>query len=88
MSPNERLAARAREVCAKGESNVQSPCVSVCRMSSASHLCLGCFRTLEEIALWGRMDDESKLGVWRSILRRIDRHAAPTMPQRERAEDA
>jgi predicted Fe-S protein YdhL (DUF1289 family) len=71
MSPNERLAKRARLVCDTVTSDVPSPCISLCRMSSVTQLCLGCFRTLDEIALWGRMDDGSKLEVWRSVQERV-----------------
>ena len=36
---------------------VASPCVSLCRMDADSGWCLGCLRTLDEIALWGSLDD-------------------------------
>jgi uncharacterized protein len=58
------LAARATAL------NVPSPCLSVCRMSRGSALCEGCFRTLEEIAAWGRMDDAAKRVVWGFIVQR------------------
>jgi predicted Fe-S protein YdhL (DUF1289 family) len=51
--------------------DVPSPCVSVCRMNPASELCEGCFRTLDEIADWSRMDDDGKRAVWRAIGERI-----------------
>jgi len=43
---------------------VPSPCVNVCRMHEASGLCVGCHRTLDEIAQWSVMDDEAKHAVW------------------------
>jgi len=39
---------------------VPSPCTSVCRMDPASRWCLGCARTLPEIAAWAGLDDEAK----------------------------
>lgn len=36
-----------------------TPCVGVCRMD-ASGLCLGCRRTLAEIARWGTMSNEER----------------------------
>ena len=42
---------------------VASPCVSVCRMSPASGLCEGCFRTIDEIAHWSLFDDDEKRAV-------------------------
>ena len=47
--------------------DVPSPCVSVCRMEAASGLCMGCLRTLEEIAGWSGLEDACKRRVWRSI---------------------
>ncbi len=42
---------------------VQSPCVSVCRISLAKETCDGCYRTLEEIARWRDMTDAEQLEV-------------------------
>ena len=47
-----------------------SPCISVCRMDAATGLCEGCFRTLEEIAAWSRMDDTEKRAVWDRLVAR------------------
>lgn len=44
-----------------------SPCVSVCEMNEASASCKGCFRTLDEIAVWSILDDEEKHAVWTAI---------------------
>lgn len=33
-------------------------------MSPATGLCEGCWRTIDEIAAWSRMDDEEKRVVW------------------------
>ena len=78
MTPYERLAQRARHVVGTTATDVPSPCVSLCRMSSKTELCLGCFRTLDEIALWGRMADASKLEVWHAIRDRIAQHHRAT----------
>lgn len=45
---------------------IASPCVSVCRISDQTGLCVGCLRTLEEIALWSQYANEEKAEVlWR-----------------------
>jgi predicted Fe-S protein YdhL (DUF1289 family) len=41
-----------------GETPV-SPCIGVCRMD-ADGLCVGCRRTLAEIACWGTMDNDER----------------------------
>lgn len=44
-------------------SEVASPCVGLCRIEPASQWCEGCFRTLDEITVWSRLDDTSKRQV-------------------------
>jgi hypothetical protein len=51
--------------------NVPSPCISVCRMDAATGLCEGCFRTIDEIRVWGMLPDDRKRDVWRLIEERI-----------------
>lgn len=43
--------------------HVPSPCISVCTMDDASGLCVGCFRTLDEIAAWSALDAAARRGV-------------------------
>jgi predicted Fe-S protein YdhL (DUF1289 family) len=40
---------------------ILTPCVKVCVVDGESGLCLGCFRTLPEIARWAAFDDETRL---------------------------
>ena len=42
---------------------IKTPCIKVCIVDGESGLCLGCFRTLPEIARWGALDDETRDGV-------------------------
>ena len=46
---------------------VPSPCTSVCRMNADTGLCEGCFRTLDEIAAWSRMEEHEKRAVWQRL---------------------
>ena len=39
---------------------VSSPCVKVCQMDPQRGLCLGCARTLDEIARWSSMSDAER----------------------------
>lgn len=54
---------------------VPSPCISVCRMDAATALCVGCLRTIDEIAAWGMLDDDARRDVWTEIARRRARIA-------------
>lgn len=49
---------------------VASPCVSLCQMDEASGWCLGCLRTLDEIASWATLDDAAKRGVLQGLAQR------------------
>ncbi len=44
-----------------------SPCVSICTINDDSGLCEGCFRTLDEIAVWSQLDNAAKHEVWSRI---------------------
>jgi predicted Fe-S protein YdhL (DUF1289 family) len=56
---------------------IPSPCNSVCRMDPHTRWCLGCQRTLDEIAAWSTMQDADKRRVWEQL----DRRRASTLPQ-------
>jgi predicted Fe-S protein YdhL (DUF1289 family) len=40
--------------------HVPSPCISVCELDANGRICVGCFRTLDEIAAWGSLDATAK----------------------------
>ncbi|MGU3576427.1 DUF1289 domain-containing protein [Brucellaceae bacterium C25G] len=42
---------------------ITSPCVLVCNIDDQTGLCLGCARTLQEIARWSTMSDIQKKEV-------------------------
>ena len=62
---------------------VASPCIGVCRMDEASGLCVGCLRTLDEIALWSVLDDDDRRAVWGALSQR--RQRLPPAPAAERS---
>jgi predicted Fe-S protein YdhL (DUF1289 family) len=39
---------------------IKTPCVQVCAVDGQSGLCLGCFRTLPEIAGWSRLTEAER----------------------------
>ena len=49
---------------------IASPCINVCQMDPASGLCRGCFRTLDEIARWARIDDAERVTIINAAARR------------------
>lgn len=44
-----------------------SPCTKVCVMDAENRYCLGCARTLGEIARWGEMTDEERAEIMASL---------------------
>ena len=52
-----------------------TPCVGICRMD-AEGLCVGCRRTLVEIARWGTMDDDERRR-WIAEVQPVRRAARP-----------
>lgn len=58
-----------------------SPCTNLCRIDAESGLCLGCFRTLDEIARWSRLDDGARDAILVAVAgRRQTAAALPSEP--------
>ncbi len=58
---------------------VPSPCVNICRMDEVTGWCVGCQRTLSEIAAWSTMGAEAKREVWAQLPRRRGPEPAPPL---------
>ncbi len=50
---------------------IESPCTNVCEIDAASSLCLGCARSLDEIARWGSTDDADRRAILASLPARL-----------------
>ncbi len=68
LMPNPRSAADADD-----PNRVASPCISVCKIDEASGLCVGCLRTLDEIAAWSVLDASEKRAVIAALAIRKNR---------------
>ncbi|HYI31659.1 MAG TPA: DUF1289 domain-containing protein [Bradyrhizobium sp.] len=49
----------------------ETPCIAVCIMDPRTSLCLGCGRTLPEIARWHRMDSAERQAVMSQLSGRM-----------------
>jgi predicted Fe-S protein YdhL (DUF1289 family) len=47
---------------------IPSPCENICQLNPQTGYCIGCLRTLDEIADWLEMSNDEKLG----LLARLD----------------
>ena len=50
----------------------ETPCIAVCMIDPRTNLCLGCGRTLPEIARWHRMDSAERLAVMALLPARME----------------
>ena len=49
-----------------------TPCIRVCVIDREAGLCLGCGRTLAEIAAWGSLPDEERLRIMAELPDRLE----------------
>lgn len=52
---------------------VESPCVKLCVVHPEERICIGCYRTIEEIATWSRMTPEARRAVMADLPERAPR---------------
>ena len=52
---------------------METPCVNVCLLDSEFGLCLGCGRTLDEIANWASMTDGERRVIMAALPARLER---------------
>ncbi|BAJ03019.1 DUF1289 domain-containing protein [Shewanella violacea] len=48
---------------------IHSPCVAKCGLNDED-ICMGCYRTIDEIVAWGTGDDGFKADVWVKLAKR------------------
>lgn len=52
---------------------IDSPCVKICQIHPRAGLCVGCFRTLDEIANWSVMSAPARRAVMADLPGRAQR---------------
>jgi predicted Fe-S protein YdhL (DUF1289 family) len=55
---------------------IATPCIKVCVVDGESGLCMGCYRTLAEVASWARLDEAARSAVMADLSSRPSRVAA------------
>jgi hypothetical protein len=51
--------------------STESPCIAVCLIDPKTGLCLGCGRTLPEIARWPRLDRTERHAIMAGLAQRM-----------------
>ena len=46
---------------------IESPCVQICVIHPAERICTGCYRTIDEIARWSRMEPEERRTIMQEL---------------------
>jgi len=54
---------------------VSSPCIKTCAVSGQTGLCIGCGRTLNEIARWGSLTEEERRAIMAVLPERLAANA-------------
>lgn len=54
---------------------VQSPCVKLCTIHPAERICVGCFRSIDEISAWSRMTPAERSKIMADLPARAPRLA-------------
>ncbi|MEO8848472.1 MAG: DUF1289 domain-containing protein [Casimicrobiaceae bacterium] len=61
----------ARDVRTRDRDEVASPCISVCVLDPGQHYCIGCGRTLHEIAAWMDLSADDKRAIIAALPARL-----------------
>jgi predicted Fe-S protein YdhL (DUF1289 family) len=62
------------------EGRISSPCVKICTLDARAGLCLGCGRTLDEIAGWTRMSSAERAHIMAELPARLAARGATSLP--------
>jgi predicted Fe-S protein YdhL (DUF1289 family) len=54
---------------------IQSPCVKLCVVHPEERICVGCLRSMEEIATWSRLTPQARAAVMADLPARAPRLA-------------
>ena len=54
---------------------IQSPCVKLCVVHPEERVCVGCLRSIDEIATWSRLSHEARAAVMADLPARAPRLA-------------
>jgi predicted Fe-S protein YdhL (DUF1289 family) len=55
-----------------------SPCVRLCTLDPANNTCVGCGRTLTEIAAWSRFSETERQAIIDVLPERLKRYGRPS----------
>ncbi|POO57265.1 DUF1289 domain-containing protein [Agrobacterium rosae] len=57
---------------------METPCIDVCSLDPQNGLCIGCYRTIDEIMAWSRYTDAQRHKIMGELAGRSDRQHLET----------
>ncbi|WP_170475309.1 DUF1289 domain-containing protein [Ruegeria arenilitoris] len=54
---------------------VESPCIQICVVHPTERICTGCYRTIEEITRWSKMESSERAEIMQDLPNRKPRLA-------------
>lgn len=54
---------------------IDSPCVQICVVHPTERICTGCYRTIDEITRWSKMDPAERIAIMATLSDRAPRLA-------------
>jgi predicted Fe-S protein YdhL (DUF1289 family) len=54
---------------------VQSPCIKLCTIHPAERICVGCYRSIDEISAWSRLSPDARRSIMAELPSRAPRLA-------------
>ncbi len=52
---------------------IQSPCIKLCVVHPEERICVGCYRSIDEIGAWSRMTPEARAAIMAELPTRAPR---------------
>ncbi|MGE5097138.1 MAG: DUF1289 domain-containing protein [Betaproteobacteria bacterium] len=49
---------------------METPCTKICKLDSTGRVCIGCRRTVDEIAKWASLTDEQRRAIMKALRKR------------------
>lgn len=54
---------------------IESPCIQICVVHPTERICTGCYRTIDEITRWSRMEPAERASIMAELADRAPRLA-------------
>ena len=58
-------------VCKRKE--IDSPCIKLCSIHPAERICVGCFRSIDEIGIWSQLSTDARQKIMQELPSRAPR---------------